>query len=1055
MFTFLSKLRLKSCFVFFVLLSANFAANASIEGQWLQVSAGELHSSAIKLDGTLWAWGSNNYGELGVDSTVSATAPVKIGIDTNWRFVNAGGYRTLAIKSDNTLWAWGDNRYGQLGDGSKTNRNTPTQVSTESDWQTAVAGTSHSLAIKTDGTLWAWGLNHYGQLGEGSTINRMAPVQIGNETNWQSVEVGGSYSLAIKTDGSLWGWGFNGNGQLGDGTNTSKNTPVQIGSENDWLLAGAGGDSSFAIKTNGTLWAWGDNGYGQLGDGTTISKNTPTQVASDSNWQSVAVGFVHTLALKTDGTLWAWGSNYYGELGDGSSTNRTTPVQIGIDTSWRSITVGGDGASGGHSLGTKTDDGLWAWGSNSFGKLGFEGTTKVTFPVQDTPVVKQNFQSIASGHLHSIALDENSVLWSWGMNRLGQLGNGESGFYLTESSPIIVKPESTWKSIASGTAHNLAINSDGTLWAWGANYQRQLGADTSGHILTPTKISTDNTWTQVSASGSWGSTPSGQNFALKVDGTLWSWGNNSYGQLGHGYGADSIQELPTQVGIDTDWFSVAAGRTHTIAIKTDGTLWAWGSNSLGQLGLGSANNGSYISPTRVGVDTSWTQIVAGDSFTLAIKSDGSLWSWGANNSGKLGHGTLENKTTPVQVGVKKDWRTVKAGDNHVIAIKFDGTLWAWGLNSTGQLGTSDTLDRLEPYRINDETNWAYVSAGSSYSFAIKMDGTRWGWGWDMRGSLGSGLSSHSGLIKSTPEQLIEVDSDNDGVSDTNDVFPQNNNEQFDTDGDGIGNNADIDDDNDGIPDEYEINNSLNSLDALDALIDHDGDGIVAMDEYLYGSSDNNINDIPANLDFTLYSFEAASCQVDFSYDPNWEVTNRDGYHGSHSYKIAGHENGGSSSLTYQNTFNDGHFSFALKVSTEDQYDELILRVDDAEIARYSGEQDWTLYRYPITAGERSISWTYIKDSADSAGDDSVWIDSIVLPVNTDPDNNGIHNETRPDDDCDGYLDLDEIAAGSDPLRASSLPLDTDGDFISNATDLDDDNDGILDVNDTYPLVAIG
>ncbi len=343
---------------------------------WASVSAGYSHTLAIKTDGTLWAWGNNDYGQLGDGTNISRINPVQIGTATNWASVSAQRYHTLARKTDGTLWAWGRNTYGQLGIGSTINKNSPIQIGTSSNWVSITAGGNHSFGIKANGTLWAWGFNGYGQLGIGNATNQNSPVQIGTDTNWANIAAGVNHSFARKTDGTLWAWGYNVYGQLGIGNTINQNIPIQIDSDTNWANIAAGGAHNLACKTDGTLWAWGGNYDGQLGDGTNINRNTPVQIDTNSDHQNIAVGFEHSLAQKTDGTLWAWGYNIYGQLGTGNTVSQNTPTQIGTDTNWTNIAVGGA-----HSLARKTNGTLWAWGQNHDGQLGIENIINQNSPV--------------------------------------------------------------------------------------------------------------------------------------------------------------------------------------------------------------------------------------------------------------------------------------------------------------------------------------------------------------------------------------------------------------------------------------------------------------------------------------------------------------------------------------------------------------------------------------------------------------------------------------------------------------------------------------------------
>ncbi len=330
------------------------------------VASGDRHCLGITGNGTLWAWGDNQNGQLGNGNTSSAVlSPVQVGTYTNWKSVTAGGYYSLGIKTDGTLWAWGLNNYGQLGDGTTIYKSSPVQIGTDTNWAFIAAGYTNSFGIKTDGTLWAWGDNSYSQLGDGTSINKSFPIQIGTDTNWSSVDSGYRHSIGIKSNGTLWAWGT-----LLIGT-INNSSPVQIGINTNWVSVSAGLDHSFGVKSNGTLWAWGYNMAGQLGDGTTNSKSSPVQIGTDTNWKSVTAGYMTSLGVKTGGTLWAWGLNDYGQLADGTTISKSYPVQIGINTNW-DLPVAN--FSSNSSLGIKTDGTLWAWGRNNYGQLG-DGTT--------------------------------------------------------------------------------------------------------------------------------------------------------------------------------------------------------------------------------------------------------------------------------------------------------------------------------------------------------------------------------------------------------------------------------------------------------------------------------------------------------------------------------------------------------------------------------------------------------------------------------------------------------------------------------------------------------
>lgn len=349
----------------------------------VQAAAGDNHTLALKTDGTVWAWGSNTYGQLGNGTETDSPVPVKVAGLNMITAIVAGEHHSLALRADGTVWAWGDNSYGQLGypGGSSS---TPVQAEV-SEIRSIAAGGIHSLALSYAGTVKSWGANHCGQLGNGnpSPWGSAQPIDVPYLDGVTAIAAGANHSLALRSDGTVRAWGDNSYGQLGDGTRNDSSTPgfvrlSEAGAGNIAAVA-AGSDHNLAIDGYGKVWAWGRNDSGQLGyegnDGL-----SPIEVdAFDSIYlfmgSAVAVdcGGNHSFARKADGTAWAWGADYRGQLGTGGFGHRQVPGLHGI-------TVIGGGAQ--HSVAVKDDFSMWAWGDNSYGQLG-SGTPSVSsYPIQ-------------------------------------------------------------------------------------------------------------------------------------------------------------------------------------------------------------------------------------------------------------------------------------------------------------------------------------------------------------------------------------------------------------------------------------------------------------------------------------------------------------------------------------------------------------------------------------------------------------------------------------------------------------------------------------------------
>ena len=358
------------------------------------------YAGNVEYESTLsefFTFGNNNWGQLGQNSRAGRSSPTQVP-GTSWAHMstanNNDSYHMIATKTDGTLWAWGDNNQGQLAQNNRVKYSSPVQIP-GTDWNSGEISREHSasFAIKTNGTLWAWGYNAYGELGQNqapgnNNANYSSPAQIGSESNWKTIYAGSGCIFATKSDNSLWAWGNGSHGALAMNNDQGYSSPRQVGIAHDISTSyvystepgkiAAGGQTTAAIRTDGTLWVWGSNGEGQLAQnnsGTPNRRSSPIQVGGEDNWKQIAAANSALCAVKTDGTMWIWGKNYAGYLGlnqkEPASDGRSSPTQL-PGTDWERV-VGGRS----QWLAHKTDGTLWTWGRNWSGMLGLNTSQSV------------------------------------------------------------------------------------------------------------------------------------------------------------------------------------------------------------------------------------------------------------------------------------------------------------------------------------------------------------------------------------------------------------------------------------------------------------------------------------------------------------------------------------------------------------------------------------------------------------------------------------------------------------------------------------------------------
>jgi alpha-tubulin suppressor-like RCC1 family protein len=361
--------------------------------------------------------------------------------------------------------------------------------------------------IKTDysSKVWTWGSNACGQLGNNTVVALSSPVSVvGSFTDWCQVSAGCRMTVAVRSNGTIWTWGCNNGGELGDNTIVSKSSPVSVvGGFTDWCQVSASEHTTAGVRSNSTLWTWGTNAAGKLGDNTTLNKSSPISVVGGfTDWCQVSAGIIHTMAVRSNGTIWSWGCGACGLLGNNSTVNRSSPVSV----------VGGF-----------TD---WC--------------------------------QVSAGTGHTVAVRTNGTIWSWGCATNGRLGDNTTA---CKSSPVsVVGGFTDWCQVSAGDIHSAAVRTNGTVWTWGQNPAGQLGDNTIANKSSPVSVVGGFTdWCQVSAIYR-------HTAAVRTNGTIWTWGSSTAGQLGDNTTINKSSPVSV-VGGFTDWCQVSTGSLHTVAIQ--------------------------------------------------------------------------------------------------------------------------------------------------------------------------------------------------------------------------------------------------------------------------------------------------------------------------------------------------------------------------------------------------------------------------------------------------------------------------------------------------------
>lgn len=714
--------------------------------------AGQYYFLALKENGQVWSWGLNLSGQLGDGTLKNRNHPVRVLNLEDIDKISTGGSQmsavSMALKKDGTVWAWGSNMFGQMGGETSLPVVTePIQLTFLGNDNADIASNMHSLALKKDGTVWEWGLLPGENYQLAFDAKRQAPTPVAGLKNVKKIGVYASANYAIvqsdpqdpKTR-SLWAWGSGSFGGLGNGVVYDSAVPVQVMTSDTGVpltdvVDIAPGPVRLVLTGDGSLYTWGINDYSQLGNGT-VGGTQATPIKIKDNIQTLGHGSSSNVSsvIDKDGKVWAWGDNGFNQLMVNTNGEPQTAPLL-LDSLSGVVAL----ANGFGNIGMIKEGGsVQITGGNLYGQLGSGLASFYSFSPQRLATLA-NAKFVGGRSV----IDHQGRLWIWGRNVSCELGLSNAAAEVMIPTLIPLKDVNF---VAREGMHVLAVaGSDRTLYAWGNNSYGQVGNGTSSAVPvcspTPVKLPDGSVMKDVVYAHS------GRELSVAIqelpDQTrkVWVWGRNHLGQLGQGTADNNPHAVPVEVALLPNNISKVSGESyHLIALAKDGTVYSWGDNTYGQLGDGTLNK-RFI-PGKITALSEVIDVAGGTGAASALKKDGTVLMWGRGNFGTMGNNTmiLQNPT-PLLVSNLNSIRGIYAEGLAMLALSQDGTLWTWGYNIYGQLGLGDAVTRLLPTRVYSAdgngllgdiaeaaTYVGNVSNGGGAFTVRKQDGSVYEWG---------------------------------------------------------------------------------------------------------------------------------------------------------------------------------------------------------------------------------------------------------------------------------------------------------------------------------------